>query len=151
MHVHPIFPNYPFIKCIHSHCRATINMIHSRTLFFSYFLKIFVSLFSYAGSSLLLRLCSSWGEQVLLSGCSVLASRCVGFSCGTRALGCLLAQQLWHKDSTAPRHMGSSWTRNQTHISCIGRQILYHRTTREADLYLVDAGSTITPPLLRRS
>ena len=100
--------------------------------FFSYFLKIFISLFSHSGSSLLLRLCSSWGGQVLLSSCSMLASRCVGFSCGTRALGCVLAQQLWHTDSTAPRHTGSSWTRNRTHVSCIGRQVLYHRTTREA-------------------
>ena len=100
--------------------------------FFSYFLKIFISLFSHSGSSLLLRLCSSWGGQVLLSSCSMLASRCIGFSCGTRALGCVLAQQLWHTDSTAPRHTGSSWTRNRTHVSCIGRQVLYHRTTREA-------------------
>ena len=27
---------------------------------------------------------------------------------------------------------GSSWTRDQTHISCIGRWILYHWATREA-------------------
>ena len=24
------------------------------------------------------------------------------------------------------RHVGSSWTRDQTHASCIGRRILYH-------------------------
>ena len=28
--------------------------------------------------------------------------------------------------------MGSSWTRDQTCVSCIGRWTLYHRTTREA-------------------
>ena len=28
-------------------------------------------------------------------------------------------------------HMGSSWTRYQTHVPCIGRQILNHWTTRE--------------------
>ena len=27
--------------------------------------------------------------------------------------------------------MGSSQTRNQTHVSCIGRQILYDQATRE--------------------
>ena len=50
-------------------------------------------------------------------------------------------QQLWHMDSSACtvwrtglvalRHMESSWTRDQMHVLCIGRQILYHRTTRE--------------------
>ena len=29
---------------------------------------------------------------------------------------------------------GSSWTRDQTHVSCIGRRILYHWVTREAHL-----------------
>ena len=31
----------------------------------------------------------------------------------------------------APRHAGSSWTRDWTHHPCIGRQILNHRTTRK--------------------
>ena len=31
----------------------------------------------------------------------------------------------------APRHVSSSRTRNQTHILCIGRQILNHWTTRK--------------------
>ena len=30
--------------------------------------------------------------------------------------------------------MGSSWTRDQTCVSCIGRQILYHWATREAPI-----------------
>ena len=30
----------------------------------------------------------------------------------------------------------SSWTKNQTHISCIGRQILYHRAIMEAQFSL---------------
>ena len=29
------------------------------------------------------------------------------------------------------QHLESSWTRDQTHVPCIGRQILIHRTTRE--------------------
>ena len=32
----------------------------------------------------------------------------------------------------APRHVGSSWIRDQTCVSCFGRQILYHWATREA-------------------
>ena len=36
------------------------------------------------------------------------------------------AQQLWHTDLVAPCHVESSLTRYQTHISCIGRWILYH-------------------------
>ena len=43
---------------------------------------------------------------------------CSGFSCGR-------AQAL------AVPHVGSSWTRDQTHIPCIGRWILNHLTTRE--------------------
>ena len=31
----------------------------------------------------------------------------------------------------APRHVESSWTRDQTPVPCIGRWILYHWTTRE--------------------
>ena len=34
--------------------------------------------------------------------------------------------------SAAPRHVGSSGMRNQTHASCIGRQILYPWASREA-------------------
>ena len=53
-------------------------------------------------------------------------SRRLGFSsCGTRA------QQLWHTGLVAPRYVGSSRTRDQTHVSCIGRQIVNHCATRE--------------------
>ena len=31
----------------------------------------------------------------------------------------------------APRHVGSSWTKDQTHVPCIGRRILNHCATRE--------------------
>ena len=40
-------------------------------------------------------------------------------------------QQLWCTGLVAPRHVGSSRTRAQTRIPCIGRQILNHCTTRE--------------------
>ena len=35
------------------------------------------------------------------------------------------------KGLVAPRHVESSQARDQTHISCIGRQAFYHRTIRE--------------------
>ena len=41
------------------------------------------------------------------------------------------SQQLQLAGSAAPRHAGSSWTRNQTRVPCNGRQILTHCTTRE--------------------
>ena len=38
--------------------------------------------------------------------------------------------------------MGSSWTRNQTHVPCIGRQILNHWTIREVQkLVLINYNS----------
>ena len=55
-----------------------------------------------------------------------MASRCMGFSsCDT------LAQYLWLTGLVAPWHVGSSRTRAQTHVPCIGRQTLNHHATRE--------------------
>ena len=73
-----------------------------------------------------------------LRSCSVRVLGCTGFSrCGSQAqylslAGCRTqAQQLWHMGLIAPRHVGSSWTRDQTRVPCIGRQILNHCATRE--------------------
>ena len=58
--------------------------------------------------------------------------------CGTRAQQLWLtgssvqAQQLWCTGLVAPQHVGSSRTGAQTHVPCIGRQILNHCATREA-------------------
>ena len=58
-------------------------------------------------------------------------SRHVGFStCG------VWAQQLWCTGLVAPRHVGSSRTRARTHVLCIGRRILNHWATREAQSQL---------------
>ena len=35
-------------------------------------------------------------------------------------------------DWVAPRHVGSSQIKDGTRVSCIGRRILYHQTTKEA-------------------
>ena len=48
-------------------------------------------------------------------------------SMGSRAL----AHWLWCMGSVVPWDVGSSWTRDlETRVPCIGRQILYHRATR---------------------
>ena len=39
---------------------------------------------------------------------------------------------MWLTRLVAPRHVGSSQTRARTHVPCIGRQILNHCATREA-------------------
>ena len=36
------------------------------------------------------------------------------------------AQQLWHMGLAAARRVESSWTRDQTHVPCLGRWILNH-------------------------
>ena len=75
--------------------------------------------------------------------CGAWASHCSGFSCGgARALGTQAqqlwltgsraqAQQLWCMGLVVPRHVGSSWKRDRTHVPCIGRWILNHCATRE--------------------
>ena len=67
-----------------------------------------------------------------------MGSRHMGFSsCGTRAQQLWLtgsraqAQQSWHMGLLVLGHVGSSWTRNRTHVPCIGRQILNHCANRE--------------------
>ena len=88
-------------------------------------------------------------------------SRRAGFSsCGSRAQQLWLvgsraqAQQLWHTGLVARRHVGSSRTRDRTHVPCIGRRILNHCTTKEALLdtfcspLLLGSMSTLFYPVL---
>lgn len=97
-------------------------MISSQVSEFQQFL--FFLFFGCAGSSLLRGLSSSCIRQELLPSCR--ASHCGGFSCGeAQALGSW-AQKLWCMDLIAPQHVGSFRTRNQTHVSLIGRQSLYY-------------------------
>ena len=66
------------------------------------------------------------GDWGLLSSCGAQASHCRGFSfCGA------WAQYLLRPGLVAPRHVGSSWTRDQTCVPCIGRLILLHCATRK--------------------
>ena len=73
--------------------------------------------------------CDGWE---LLSSCGAQASRFGGFSCcGARAQGSGL-QWLWQRGLVAPWHVGSSWTRDQTCVSCIGRQILKQESPKSS-------------------
>ena len=86
------------------------------------------------------------GSYVAACGLSSLifvvrASHCSGFSLlwsvGSRRVGFssrgTQAQQ-WHRGLVAPWHVGSPWTRAQTRVPCIGRQILNHCATREVPI-----------------
>ena len=106
--------------------------------------------------------CHAWAfPQLQRAGatlrCGAQASHCGGFSCcRARALGAWAsvvvargfqqlwlagsraqAQQLWRKGLVAPRHVGSSQTRDRTRVPCIGRRILNHCTTKEAYLFRI--------------
>ena len=62
--------------------------------------------------------------------CNARAPHCSDFSRGgARALVYTLLW-LWHTDLVTPRHVGSSVTRDQMHVHCVGRWILNHQTTR---------------------
>ena len=80
---------------------------------------------------------SSCSVQGLLSSCCAWASHCASFSCGAWALGLASFNSCGER---APGHMGSvvsSQTRVRTCVSCIGRQILNHWTTREVPFSLI--------------
>ena len=112
-------------------------------LFIHSFIHSFIYLFIYGcfGSLLLhmgfLQLWRAWATTL---HCGARASHCGGFSCcGAQALGMWASvvvvhglQQLRHTGLVAPWHVGSSWTRSQTCVPCIGRWILNHCATREA-------------------
>ena len=62
--------------------------------------------------------------------CIVQAFHCSGFSCFGLRLYSARAQYLWHTGLVAPRHVGSSQTRDRTPVPCIGRWILNHWAPR---------------------
>ena len=102
--------------------REERNYLGSQGDFF-FFTELSLQCFSQAFSS-----CSEWGT---LSSCGVWASYCRGFSpCRAQALR-VQTQKLWCIGWLSSRHVGSSCTRDQTCVPCIGRQIPNHWTTRE--------------------
>ena len=72
--------------------------------------------------------CGKWGP-LFIAVCGPLT---IGLSCCGAQAPDAQAQQLWLTGLVAPRHMGSSQTRAQTRVPCVGRQILNHCATREA-------------------
>ena len=65
------------------------------------------------------------------------ASHYRGLSCCGAQAPDAQAQQLWLTGLVAPWHVGSSQTRARTRVPCIGRQILNHCATREAQQSLI--------------
>ena len=104
----------------------------------------YLFIFGFAGSLLLLRLFSSCGEwglvfvtvRRLLTVVVLMLRRTSSRASGLQQLwfpgSRAQAQQLCCTGLTALQHVASSWTRDLTHVSRIGRRILYHRATREA-------------------
>ena len=83
-------------------------------------------------------LASAWAFLQLRQVASPFQLRCVGFSCGRAwALGTQASVVTTHRlrswrstSSVALWLVGSSWTRDRTRGSSIGRWILYHSATR---------------------
>ena len=109
--------------------------------FWKYFIHLFLAVLSLhccVGFSLVpalqlplavasLMLCRLWGLWA-----SLVATHGLWLS-GSRAE----TQQLWSTDLVASRCVGSSQTRDRTHISCIDGQSLIHRATMEALCYCI--------------
>ena len=50
-------------------------------------------------------------------------------------------QQLWHTGLVAPLHVGSSWTRDQARVPCIGRWILTTAPPEKSSILLFNDSS----------
>ena len=106
------------------------------TLLFFFFFNLFII---YLFMSVLVFI-SVRGLSLVAASGGHSSSRCAGLSLSRplllrRQAPDAQAQQLWLTGPVALRHVGSSQTRAQTHVPCIGRQILNQCATREAQLY----------------
>ena len=83
---------------------------------------------------------SSCGEQGSLSSRGTWASHCCGFSCcGAWTPECWFSScGAW---AVSPWHEGSSLAGDQTHVSCVTKQILNHWTTREDSALILFNGT----------
>ena len=115
----------------------TVAQIHL-FFFFKLYIYLFIYLFIFGcvGSSFL---CEGF-LQLRQAGATLhrgaRASHYRGLSCCGAQAPDTQAQQLWLTGLVAPRHVGSSQTRAQTRVPCIGRQILNHCATGEAPFIL---------------
>ena len=94
--------------------------LRSSCVFLFFFFLIYLPV-GCAGSLLLHRLYFDCGYSR-----GAWASYCGGFSCCRVCI-----QYLSHMGLVALWHVGSSQIRDQTCVSCIGKQALYHRATEE--------------------
>ena len=94
-------------------------------LFFDTFLSL--PIFSCAGSVLLP------GRLIVMASCVAEHGLEAARASGAAAPGSTAqAQYLWYMGLVAPWHLGSSQTRDRTHVSWVGRRIPNPQTTREA-------------------
>ena len=131
-----------------------IHMLYSsRTLFFFFggrtsHISLFFSQFIYFWLCWVFIATHGLSLVGVSEGCSSL--RCTGFSLlwplllqstGSSCVGfCSLstqAQKQWRTGPGALRHVESSWTRDQTHVLCIGRQTPMHCITREVPVHCI--------------
>ena len=139
-HLPPWYPYVFFCLFVYFNRNLFLLFIYLFILFIDFWLCwVFVaacglSLVAASGGYSLLW-CTGFSLQWLLLLWST-GSRHTGFSsCSTRAQQLWLtgsraeAQQLWHTGLVVPQHVGSSRTRAQTRVPCIGRRILNHCAT----------------------
>ena len=123
-------------KCLHFEKMPRENMhkgSHYLWVWYSFFFfnwQVYLFIFGCAWSSLLHGL-----SLVVVSRghfcCSAQNSHCSGFSCcGALAVGSWASIVVVHRLSSSTPVV-SSGTRDQTHVSCIGRWMLNHWATRE--------------------
>ena len=95
--------------------------------FFFNFIYLFLAVLGLCSCVWTFSSCSELGSP---SSCSTQASPCVGFSVLQSAGSRAGAQWLWHTGSGVPEQVGSSRTRDRTHVLCSGRWILKHWATK---------------------
>ena len=104
----------------------------TENVIFLFFIFYFIFIYGCVGSSFL---CEGF-PQLWQVGTTLhrgaWASHHRGPSCCGAQAPDAQAQQLWLTGPAAPRHVGSSQTRAQTRVPCIGRQTPNHCATREA-------------------
>ena len=141
---------FSFTSFLNSFIFKIRDLDHSKSFAFLYklyFLKIILFIYFNKDPAVL----GLHDEQGPLSSCAAQCSRRRGLCCwGPRAPGpsgyssCnMWAQRLWILDARAQapslcmglavaQHVGTSQIRDGIHLSCTGRQILWHRATRDA-------------------
>ena len=99
---------------------------------FIYFIYLFLAVLGLCYCTRAFSSCGEWGLPfVAVRGLLIaVASLVVEHRLQVHGL-----QQLWRTGLVALRHVGSSWTRAQNRVPCIGRWILNHCTTREVPIW----------------